>query len=148
MSSSTPRQERSAAYSSEYVIPTLCRNLRSLGVSIVTAATGRSAASVKQSRQQSERGFTMDTFLRHRGQRHSITSSCVDERPTPNMCFGTPPHLQVNGSLRYSTLSILFTLVRFASGIPDQHGRRGRCSFGLFHQADTRTTSALVTVDG
>src|ERR1039457_7602820 len=82
----------------------LCRNLRSSGVSRVRSAVDcgvSDGSSMKQSRQQSDRAFTMDTFLRHRGQRHSITSLCVDERPTPDICLGTPPHLQVNGNLRY-----------------------------------------------
>ena len=90
-------------YSSEYLTPILCRNLRSYAVSTVGFAFGRFAdAGVKHSRQQSDRAFTMDTFLRHRGQRHSITSSCADERPTPEMCLGTQPHRQDKGSLRYS----------------------------------------------
>jgi hypothetical protein len=52
--------------SSEYRTPMLCRNLRSSGVSTVTLtfALGVFAgAAVKQSRQQSERGFTIHRFL-------------------------------------------------------------------------------------
>jgi hypothetical protein len=94
-------QDGSAAYSSEHLIPTLCRNLRSSGVFIVRLAIRRSATSVKQSRHQCEKGFTRLTFLRQRGQRHWTTSSCADEKPTPDMCLGTPPHLQANCNLRY-----------------------------------------------
>ncbi len=57
-------------YSSEYLTPILCRNLRSYAVSTVGFAFGRFAdAGVKHSRQQSERGFTVQTFLRQRGHR-------------------------------------------------------------------------------
>ena len=57
-------------HSSEYLTPILCRNLRSYAVSTVGFAFGRFAdAGVKHSRQQSERGFTVQTFLRQRGHR-------------------------------------------------------------------------------
>jgi hypothetical protein len=59
-------------HSSEYLTWMLCRNLRSYGVSVVRMALDfdRFAdAAVKQSRQQSDRGFTLQTLLRHRGHR-------------------------------------------------------------------------------
>ena len=57
-------------YPSEYLTPILCRNLRSYAVSTVGFAFGRFAdAATKQSRQQSERGFTEQMLLRHRGHR-------------------------------------------------------------------------------
>ena len=59
-------------YSSEYLTWMPCRNLRSYGVSIVRTALDfdRFAdVAVRQSRQQSDRGFTLQTLLRHRGHR-------------------------------------------------------------------------------
>jgi hypothetical protein len=53
-------------YSSGYLTPMLCRNLRSSGVSTVGLAfdfVGFAGAPVKQSRQQSDSGFTTHTFL-------------------------------------------------------------------------------------
>ena len=56
--------------SSEYLTPMLCRNLRLSDVSTVGLVLGKFAdAEVKQSRQQSERGFTVQMLLRHRGHR-------------------------------------------------------------------------------
>lgn len=64
-------ETRSGAYpASEYLIPMRCRNFRSYAVSTVGFAFGRFAdAAVRQSRQQSERGFTEQMLLRHRGHR-------------------------------------------------------------------------------
>jgi hypothetical protein len=63
-------EDRRWFYSSEYLTPILCRNLRSYAVSTVGFAFGRFAdAATKHSRQQSERGFTLQTLLRHRGHR-------------------------------------------------------------------------------
>jgi hypothetical protein len=63
-------QDRRWFYSSEYLTPILCRNLRSSAVSIVGLAFDDFAdAELKHSRQQSERGFTLQTLLRHRGHR-------------------------------------------------------------------------------
>src|ERR1035441_8351831 len=59
---------------------------------------------VKHSCQQSERGFTIHTVLWHRGQCQWITRSCVDERPSADIVFGTRPHSQDNGNVRYSIL--------------------------------------------
>jgi hypothetical protein len=92
-------------YSSEYLTPILCRNLRSSGVPSVSVAADFGVpanAPVKQSRQQSERGFTTQTFLWHREQCQWITRSWVDERPSADICFGTLPHLQDSGNVRYS----------------------------------------------
>src|ERR1039458_10408442 len=85
-------------------MPSLRRNVRSSGVSVVGFEFGKPAG---DSRQQSDNDFTMQTFLRHRGQRHSITRACAEERPTADMCFGTPPQPQTNGNFRYSMLSAL-----------------------------------------
>jgi hypothetical protein len=57
-------------YSSDYLTPILCRNLRSSAVSIVGLAFDDFAdAELKHSRQQSDKGFTLQTLLRHRGHR-------------------------------------------------------------------------------
>jgi hypothetical protein len=62
--------DRRLFQSSEYLTPMLCRNLRSSAVSSVGLGLGRFAdAEGKHARQQSERGFTLQTFLRHRGHR-------------------------------------------------------------------------------
>jgi len=57
-------------YSSAYLTWRLCRNLRSYGVStvrLVVVFGVLDVASLKHSRQQSESGFTIHTFLWQRG---------------------------------------------------------------------------------
>ena len=100
-------QDSQSSYSSEYLTWRLCRNRLSYGVSTVRSAVAFGVVAevaVKHSCQQSERGFTIHTVLWHRGQCQWITRSCVDERPSADIVFGTRPHSQDNGNVRYSIL--------------------------------------------
>lgn len=135
-----------AYYSSEYLTPMLCRNLRSSSVSIVGfLAFGRFADSeVKHSRQQSERGFTVQTLLRHRGHRQWITKSCVEETPTDNICFGLPPHSHDIGNVRYSIFRYSVFRHQLRNRRSSQRWRRGWFSFEFFQKVVIRTRSALV----
>jgi hypothetical protein len=81
----------------------LCKNIRSSAVSACRSEFASFAgSSVEHSRQHSARGFAKYTFLRHHGHRQWTTSSCVVERPTTDMRFGTPPHSQISGNFQYS----------------------------------------------